>query len=182
MHTEPRAARLFLLASRSPRPGDRWRYPTSRSWGSYTCWISSRQNIDRYRSELMPSTGPIVSSSNILKFNPPILINVLEGQTIHDESVPISKAQLNAFRGIYKTGWDWNQKKELHSDPNLPNLSACHPWSSPLGHQWASLWYKPELFRDRLLYHRGPWGCRNILCDKIQIVFEVTCYKLSIVG
>ena len=104
----------------------------------------------------MPSTGPIVSSSNILKFNPPILINVLEGQTIDDESVPISKAQLNAFRGIYKTGWDRNQKKELHSDPNLPNLSACHPWSSPLGHQWASLWYKPELFRDRLLYHRGP--------------------------
>ena len=27
MHTEPRAARLFLLASRSPRPGDRCRYP-----------------------------------------------------------------------------------------------------------------------------------------------------------
>ena len=26
MHTEPRAARLFLLASRSPRPGDRCRY------------------------------------------------------------------------------------------------------------------------------------------------------------
>ena len=27
MHTEPRAARLFLLASLSPRPGDRCRYP-----------------------------------------------------------------------------------------------------------------------------------------------------------
>ena len=27
MHTEPRAARLSLLASRSPRPGDRCRYP-----------------------------------------------------------------------------------------------------------------------------------------------------------
>ena len=27
MHTEPRAARIFLLASRSPRPGDRCRYP-----------------------------------------------------------------------------------------------------------------------------------------------------------
>ena len=27
MHTEPRAARFFLLASRSPRPGDRCRYP-----------------------------------------------------------------------------------------------------------------------------------------------------------
>ena len=27
MHTEPRAARLFLLACLSPRPGDRGRYP-----------------------------------------------------------------------------------------------------------------------------------------------------------
>ena len=26
MHTEPRAARVFLLASLSPRPGDRCRY------------------------------------------------------------------------------------------------------------------------------------------------------------
>ena len=26
LHTEPRAARLFLLASLSPRPGERWRY------------------------------------------------------------------------------------------------------------------------------------------------------------
>ena len=30
MHTEPRVARLFLLASRSPRPGERGRYPTQR--------------------------------------------------------------------------------------------------------------------------------------------------------
>ena len=28
LHTEPRAARFFLLASLSPRPGDRCRYPT----------------------------------------------------------------------------------------------------------------------------------------------------------
>ena len=27
LHTEPRAARLFLLASPSPRPGERCRYP-----------------------------------------------------------------------------------------------------------------------------------------------------------
>ena len=27
LHTEPRAARVFLLASRSPRPGERCRYP-----------------------------------------------------------------------------------------------------------------------------------------------------------
>jgi hypothetical protein len=27
LHTEPRAARFFLLASRSPRPGERCRYP-----------------------------------------------------------------------------------------------------------------------------------------------------------
>ena len=26
LHTEPRAARVFLLASRSPRPGERCRY------------------------------------------------------------------------------------------------------------------------------------------------------------
>ena len=33
LHTEPRAARLFLLASLSPRPGERWRY-RSRCLGS----------------------------------------------------------------------------------------------------------------------------------------------------
>ena len=31
MHTEPRVAWLFLLASRSPRPGERCRYP---AWGT----------------------------------------------------------------------------------------------------------------------------------------------------
>ena len=29
LHTEPRAARLYLLACRSPRPGERCRYPTT---------------------------------------------------------------------------------------------------------------------------------------------------------
>ena len=36
LHTEPRAARLFLLGSRSPRPGERCRYPAKTQTLSFT--------------------------------------------------------------------------------------------------------------------------------------------------
>ena len=39
LHTEPRAARLFLLADQSFRLGDRGRYALLVSWWARPCWL-----------------------------------------------------------------------------------------------------------------------------------------------
>ena len=51
MHTEPRAARVFLLASRSPRPGDRCRYPALLNLHHATMTNNEDCTIDQLASD-----------------------------------------------------------------------------------------------------------------------------------
>ena len=65
MHTEPRAARLFLLASRSPRPGDRCRYHAQSIDMPESHQQKLRDRLERMPMSDAPSPWSVIGGSSV---------------------------------------------------------------------------------------------------------------------